>query len=138
VTAYPNVWLGVSVENRSQGLPRLDYLREIPAVVRFISFEPLLEDLGDVNLNGIHWAIICGEKGAIKKVRSMDVQWARNLIAQCKERGVSVWIKQLGSRPMLGGKEIIVRDSNGRRSKHAEDLKRWPASLRDLKIRGLP
>jgi protein gp37 len=59
----PNVWLGVSVEDRKYGLPRIDVLRELPAAVRFLSIEPQLEDLGEINLSGIHWVIIGGESG---------------------------------------------------------------------------
>jgi hypothetical protein len=69
-TGYPNVWLGVSVENRKHGLPRLDFLRTIPATVRLASIEPLLEDLGTVDLTGINWAIIGGESGS--GARCMD------------------------------------------------------------------
>lgn len=135
---YPNVWLGVSAENKRDGLPRIDILRSIPAVVRFVSFEPLLEDLGKVNLRGIHWAIIGGESGACKKVRSLDVQWARNLLTQCADQKVSGWMKQLGTRPIENGEELTVRGLNGRRSKHAGEFEQWPLSLSDLKIRKLP
>jgi protein gp37 len=60
---YPNVWLGVSVEDRRHGLPRIDVLRTIPAAVRFLSIEPLLEDLGPIDLTGIDWVIVGGESG---------------------------------------------------------------------------
>ena len=59
----PNVWLGVSVENRKHGVPRISVLREIEASVRFLSIEPLLEDIGEIDLTGIHWAIVGGESG---------------------------------------------------------------------------
>ena len=59
----PHIWWGVSVENRKHGLPRIDALREAPAAVRFLSVEPLLEDLGELNLNGIDWVIVGGESG---------------------------------------------------------------------------
>src|SRR6185312_10567507 len=64
-----NVWLGVSVENRRHGVPRIDALRHIPAKIRFLSCEPLLEDLGELDLSGIHWVIVGGESGA--KARPM-------------------------------------------------------------------
>jgi len=60
-----NVWMGVSVETR-QYLYRLDHLREIPAHIRFVSFEPLLESLGKIDLDGIHWAIVGGESSQCK------------------------------------------------------------------------
>jgi protein gp37 len=56
----PHIWWGVSVENRKHGLPRIDHLREAPARTRFLSIEPLLEDLGSFNLDGIHWVIVGG------------------------------------------------------------------------------
>jgi protein gp37 len=59
----PHIWWGVSVENRKHGLPRIEYLRAAPAKVRFLSVEPLLEDLGQLNLDGIHWVIVGGESG---------------------------------------------------------------------------
>ena len=59
-----HIWWGVSVENTKHGLPRIDALREAPAAVRFLSVEPLLEDLGEIDLNGIHWVIVGGESGA--------------------------------------------------------------------------
>jgi protein gp37 len=57
----PHIWWGVSVEDRVHGLPRVEHLRQAPAVVRFLSVEPLLEDLGEINLEGIHWLIVGGE-----------------------------------------------------------------------------
>src|SRR5262249_6022821 len=58
-----HIWWGVSVEDRKFGLPRIDELRKTPAVIRFLSIEPLLEDLGDIDLDGIHWVIVGGESG---------------------------------------------------------------------------
>ena len=89
---YANVWLGVSCENRAHGLPRVDHLRTIPAVIRFLSVEPLLEDLGDFDLIGIDWVIVGGESGA--KFRPMDHQWARNIRELCAANGVAFFFKQ--------------------------------------------
>ena len=66
----PHIWWGVSVENRKHGLPRIEHLREAPAAMRFLSIEPLLEDLGQIDLDGIHWVIVGGESGA--GARPMD------------------------------------------------------------------
>jgi len=66
----PNVWLGVSVEDRAYGLPRIDHLRQVDAKVRFLSIEPLLEDLGRIDLGGVHWVIVGGESG--HKARPMQ------------------------------------------------------------------
>jgi protein gp37 len=89
---YPNVALGVTVENRRQGLRRLEQLRAIPAHLRFVSIEPLLEDLGEVDWSGIGWAIAGGESGP----RVMDLAWARKLRDQCKRNEVPFFFKQVG------------------------------------------
>ena len=93
----PNVWPGVSVESKKY-LPRLDYLRETPATLRMVSFEPLLEDLGKVNLEGIGWAIVGGESG--KDARPMHPDWARSLRDQCLTAGVPFFFKQWGEWEM--------------------------------------
>jgi len=91
---YLNVWLGATVENRHHGLPRIDTLREIPARVRFLSCEPLLEDLGPMNLSGIHWVIVGGESGTTS--RPMEPSWVEGIINQCTEQCVPVFFKQWG------------------------------------------
>ena len=90
----PHVWWGVSVENRRHGLPRIDHLRAAPAAVRFLSVEPLLEDLGRVDFTGIHWVIVGGESG--HGARPMAAEWVRSLRDQCRESGASFFIKQWG------------------------------------------
>jgi protein gp37 len=92
----PNVWLGVSVENPNYKF-RLDHLRRTDAAVRFVSFEPLLADLGDLELTGIDWAIAGGESG--RAARPCDVQWVRSIVEQCRAASVPVFVKQLGRRP---------------------------------------
>mgnify|MGYP000051689773 CR=1 FL=1 len=87
-----NVWMGVSCGTREHGLPRLDHLRRVPAVVRFVSFEPLLEDLGEVNLDGISWAITGAESG--HRARRMEEAWVRSLRDQCERAGVAFFYKQ--------------------------------------------
>lgn len=93
----PNVWLGTSVENQATKC-RIDLLRQIPAVVRFLSLEPLLEDLGDLDLTGIHWVICGGESGP--GARPMQLEWARKIGDQCEAAGVPWFFKQAGSKPM--------------------------------------
>lgn len=91
----PNVWFGVSVENRQHGMPRITELREIPAKTRFLSVEPLLEDLGELDLRGIAWVIVGGESGP--GARPCDVTWIRSVVRQCGgAAGVPVWFKQYG------------------------------------------
>lgn len=89
-----NVWLGVSVENRRHGVPRIDHLRRIPARIRFLSVEPLLEDVGMLDLTGIHWVIVGGESGP--KARPMKPEWAESVRLQCEEAGVAFFFKQWG------------------------------------------
>jgi protein gp37 len=89
-----NAWLGVSVENRRSGLPRIDELRRTPARVRFLSVEPLLEDLGVMDLAGISWVIVGGESG--HQARPMRPEWARNVKRQCKSAGIPFFFKQWG------------------------------------------
>lgn len=104
-----NVWLGVSCGTRKHGLPRLDALRTIPAAVRWVSFEPLLEDLGDVNLDGIHWGVFGAESGP--KARPMDEAWVRSLVRQHAAKGVAAFYKQRRdgrkkvSLPVLDGRQ---------------------------------
>ncbi len=133
---YPNVWLGVTTENRKQGLPRISVLRTIPATVRFVSFEPLLEDLGQLDLTGIHWAITGGETGP--KARVMDTQWARSIITQCREQQVAVWVKQLGRRPVESGVELRLMKEDGRRDYKGDNPTLWPKELICLSVRCLP
>lgn len=99
-----NVWLGVSVENRQHGLPRLDLLRTLPARLRFLSIEPLLEELGEIDLTGIGWVIVGGESGP--GARRCNVAWIRRVVAQCREQRVPVFVKQLGA-------DVIDRNDAG-------------------------
>jgi protein gp37 len=90
-----NIWLGVTVENRREGLPRIDHLRSINATVLFLSVEPLLEDLGAMNLTNIDWVIVGGESG--NKARPMDKEWVLNIKHQCAEKDVAFFFKQWGT-----------------------------------------
>lgn len=98
----PNVWVGVSCGTRKHGLPRLEHLRRVPAAVRFVSFEPLLEDLGPVNLDGISWAITGAESG--RRARPMDEVWVRSLRDQCERAGVAFFYKQR----LDGGRKVSL------------------------------
>lgn len=103
----PNVWEGVSVEDRKYGIPRIDELRRTPAAVRFLSCEPLLEDLGEIDLTGIDWVIAGAESG--NGARPMHEDWVRSLRDQCAAAGVKFFYKQRLERgrkvslPMLDG-----------------------------------
>lgn len=106
----PNVWLGVTVEDRRYGLPRIDLLRQIPARVRFLSVEPLLEDLGPLDLDGIDWVIVGGESGP--EARPMRPEWALAVRDSCEATDVAFTFKQWGA----WGSDGVRRDkkANGR------------------------
>jgi protein gp37 len=87
-------WFGVSVEDRKYGLPRIDRLRETPAQVRFLSVEPLLENLGSLDLRNIDWVIVGGESGPHS--RPMHQQWVLSILDQCREQNVPFFFKQWG------------------------------------------
>jgi protein gp37 len=105
----PNIWLGVSVEDRKYGLPRIEHLRATPAAVRFLSIEPLLEDIGEIDLTGIHWVIVGGESGP--GARPMEDTWVRSIRDQAIAQGVKFFFKQRTERgrkvglPMLDGRQ---------------------------------
>ena len=90
----PHIWWGVSVEDRSHGLPRIDELRSVPAAVRFLSIEPLLEDLGQINFREIHWVIVGGESG--RGARPIDPTWVASIQKQCERARVPFFFKQWG------------------------------------------
>ena len=139
--AWPlsQVWAGVSVENQAT-LNRLNHLCETPAAVRFASFEPLLENLGDVtpwlqpvlNAAGLDWAIIGGESGP--GARPCDLEWIRSLVRQCREVGTATWVKQLGTRPYIVSefdKTYPVRLA----ARKGDAPSEWP---RDMRIQEFP
>lgn len=110
-----NVWAGATVENKRRAKERIEWLQQTDAVVRFLSVEPLLSDLGDIDLAGIHWVIVGGESGhhlmdaGIRETRGLvdrndgkwtprpsRIDWVRSLRDQCQEQGVAFWFKQWG------------------------------------------
>ena len=118
---YPNVWLGVSVEDMRVA-HRLDTLRQIPAVVRFISYEPALGRLDAADISGFHWLIYGGESGP--HFRADDTDWARAIRDKCKREGVTFFYKQSSGRnpakhPKLDG---VLHEH-------------WPRSRRMRKVR---
>ncbi len=147
----PNVQLGVSIEDRARA-DRMVELVQVPAAVHFLSLEPLLEDLGDLGLMGImpkdfgfgykpyyemiDWVIVGGESGP--GARPFDLAWARSIVRQCKEVDVPVFVKQLGSAPVLapGDAQGLRAEETGRlRSKKGGDISEWPE---DLRVRQFP
>ena len=94
VATMDHIWWGVSVEDKRYGLPRIEHLRAATAALRFLSVEPLLEDLGDVDLTGISWVIVGGESGP--RARPMQPEWVDRIFAQCREQRVPFFFKQWG------------------------------------------
>jgi protein gp37 len=109
-TAPSNVWLGTSVENRKHGVPRIAVLQRINCHVRFLSIEPLLENVGALDLSGISWVIVGGESGP--RARPMKPEWARAIRDQCYRSGVPFFFKQWGSFGDDGVKR--AKQANGR------------------------
>jgi protein gp37 len=94
-----HIWWGVSVEDRRYGLPRIEHLRQSPAAVRFLSIEPLLEDLGDFDMSLIHWAIVGGESGP--GARPMEKVWVEKILKLCRRQKVDFFFKQRGRCPQI-------------------------------------
>ena len=109
-TIPDNVWIGVSVENKRHGIPRIDHLRSVSAKIRFLSVEPLLEDVGELDLTGIHWVIVGGESG--HGARPMQLAWVDSIRRQCREQGAKFFFKQWGAYGADGIKRS--KKANGR------------------------
>lgn len=138
---FPNVWLGTSVENQAvKG--RIDELRKCPAAIRFLSVEPLLEDLGTLDLTGIDWVIVGGESGP--HARPCNIEGIRSIVRQCKAAGVKCFVKQLGAKPFENGKPynphgVFKNDLSGKPAgtydRKGGDPAEWPE---DLRVREMP
>ena len=96
VSNCDHVWWGVSVEDRRHGVPRIETLRNFACHTRFLSIEPLLENLGEIDLRGIAWVIVGGESG--HGARPMHADWVRSLQRQCEDASVPFFVKQWGGR----------------------------------------
>lgn len=154
----PNIWLGTTVEDQRRADERIPHLLRVPAAVRFLSCEPLLEDvdltehIGKVGADGwttkaslVDWVIVGGESG--HHARPFDIGWARDIVSQCRDARVAPFVKQLGALPQdhgtgLGwpdgvsfregvgpGSRVVLRDPKG------GDMSEWPA---DLRVREFP
>jgi len=91
-----NIWLGVTVENKKSGLPRINKLRDLKASVLFLSVEPLLEDLGKINLKNIDWVIVGGESG--HKAREIKQDWIDYIHNKCQTQNIPFFFKQWGKK----------------------------------------
>jgi protein gp37 len=105
--SLPNVWLGTSVED-GRVLERLEHLRKVPALVRFVSFEPLIGSVADADLTNIHWAIAGGESGP--QARPMKPEWVSEIKTLCRTYGAAFFFKQWGGK----NKKAAGRTLNGR------------------------
>lgn len=138
-----NVWMGTSVENQRWANERIPLLLGVPAVVRFLSVEPMLEQINfrtgiytslltkgpeGTSLDGIHLAIYGGESDqAHKKGRTLDADWIRFGVAQCRSAGVAAFVKQMGSNAHDRGTPLKRVDT------HGADMAYWPADLRGIR-----
>ena len=119
IAKEPHIWWGVSVEDRKYGLPRVGHLQATPAAVRFLSVEPMLEDVGSLPLKGISWVIVGGESGP--GARPMKEEWVLSVREQCKGAGVPFFFKQWGGvRKKAAGRMLRGRthDNFPRRVSH--------------------
>jgi hypothetical protein len=154
----PNVWLGTSVENQAAADERIPHLLATPAAIRFISAEPLL---GSIELSGqlcewlnlnpqkpeygakiprLDWVIVGGESGP--GARSCRIAWIRDIVAQCRAAGTSVFVKQAGSKPegderppdridpVTGARTLTVMEVVEIRDRKGADITEWPEGLR--------
>ncbi len=104
----PHIWWGVSVEDQKHGIPRIRHLQAAPAAVRFLSIEPLLEDLGPLELARIAWVIVGGESGP--GARPMQPSWVRNVRARCRGAGIPFFFKQWGGpQKIVSGRRLDGR-----------------------------
>ncbi|MDQ3815147.1 MAG: phage Gp37/Gp68 family protein [Armatimonadota bacterium] len=104
---YPNVWLGTSVEDE-RVLDRIYDLRAVPALIRFLSLEPLIGPLENLPLDGIHWVIVGGESGP--KARPMKKAWVVSIFRQCRAANVPFFFKQWGgARKHMTGRTLYGR-----------------------------
>jgi protein gp37 len=132
-----HIWWGTSVEDRRYGVPRIEELRHAPAKVRFLSIEPLLEDLGTIDLTDIHWVIVGGESGA--GARPMKEEWVVSLQRQCKKAKVPFFFKQWGGvRKSATGRELKGRTFDEMPSRTSNSVvekevrQKWIADLAEV------
>lgn len=125
---YPNVWLGTSVGSNKAAYERINQLAGVPAVIRFISFEPLWEavtlSIDKLNLKAIDWVIIGGESGNENgkyKYRPCDLTWIDHIITMMKFYGAAIFVKQLGTH---------LSKQHGLKDRHGGDMNEWPEHFR--------
>lgn len=140
---WPTVWMGVSAENQEYADKRIPILAEIPAAVRFVSYEPAL---GPVDFtehfkrkNKPDWVIVGGESGP--DARPFNVAWARSAMQQCREYGVALFVKQLGAASyafMRTGDGVSVKKRINLKDKKGGDWDEWDSRFDCIKVRDFP
>jgi protein gp37 len=111
-TRESHIWWGVSVEDKRFGVPRVQHLRDAPGKVKFLSVEPLLEDLGVLDLEGISWVIVGGESGP--GARPMSEEWVESIRRQCEMAGIPFFFKQWGGvQKSRNGRKLNGRTYDG-------------------------
>lgn len=129
-TGYPNVWLGATAVTQEEAQRDLPRLLRIPAVLRWISLEPLLGPIALARIEGVavlDWVVVGFESGNTARLAHLD--HARALLRQCQSLGIPAFVKQLGARPVDGGRALRLHDRKG------GDMREWPA---DLRVREYP
>jgi protein gp37 len=127
-----NIWWGVSVENKRDGIPRIKQLQDAPAAVRFLSVEPLLEDVGKLNLKGISWVIVGGESGPHS--RPMKEEWVTSVREQCEAFSVAFFFKQWGgARKKLAGRTLNGKTYSEFPKRH--ELRILPEAQRMMQVK---
>jgi len=117
---YPNVWLGISVENKAMQANRIPVLRQIPAVRRFLSLEPLLEPLAPLDLDDISWVIVGGESG--QQPRPMRHEWVWPILEACQRRNVAFFFKQSAGAKSGMGTALTLPDGS------TQEIQAWPTA----------
>lgn len=128
-TPYKNVWLGVTAENKTEATKRIPILRAWNPVIKFVSAEPLLEDISGVDFSGIDWIIPGGESG--RKARPMNINWVRNLIEAGEKAGAKIWVKQMGEGWAKENRaELVQIDTSIKWSRPGAEPTFWEPDLR--------
>lgn len=125
----PNVWVGATVENQKRADERIPVLLDVPAVVRFLSCEPLLEEIDIVSARGSldvgpEWVVIGGESG--HGARPFHIEWARSLLRQCEQLDAAPFVKQLGARPVIPAPLTDGLHGEGLLAAASESDREWP------------
>jgi len=132
VEMFKHIYLGVSASTRPDLDAQIEHLRATPAAVRFLSLEPLIADVGTIDLTGIGWCVVGGESGP--GARPCQIEWIRSVVRQCAAAGVPCFVKQMGSVWAREGYDMC--HANGEKWNHkGSDPAEWPV---DLQVREMP